>query len=104
MPVRVGVSQCRPSRGKHFPEGANISAPIKVRKFFFDQCISIGETLIEIHWSKKKFARTYRKKVICPFRGANLLLVSTVFFIMTDKNLKCPAKKKTMVRRSKYQV
>ncbi len=35
-------------------------------------------TPIEIHWSKNYFACIYRKKVICPFQGVNLLLVSTV--------------------------
>ncbi len=28
---------------------------------------------------KNKFAHTYREKVICPLRGVNLLLVSTVY-------------------------
>ena len=39
-------------------------------------------TVVGMHWSKKKFPRFYRSRNICPFRGVNLLLLSTVVRII----------------------
>ncbi len=51
----------------------NTFISIDAIKIFFDQCISIGNTK-----TKKEIAHLHNNEDICPSRGINLLLVSTV--------------------------
>ncbi len=47
-------------------KGANIFALVEAENFFFDQCICIGETPIEIHWFKKKLLAPIGIKLFAP--------------------------------------